>query len=67
MTPDTRNALIAAAVILIGFAALAYFMPTIMLAVGEWSTLAAAVLAVVFVGGFFLVFWLRGRSRSGGE
>ncbi len=67
MKPDTRNALIAGAVIFIGFAALAYLMPTIMLAVGEWSTVAAAMLAVVFVGGFFLVFWLRGRSRGGGE
>lgn len=67
MKPDTRNALIAAAVILFGFAALAYMMPTIMLAVGEWSTFAAAVLAIVFVGGFFMVFWLRGRARGGGE
>lgn len=67
MKPDTRNALIAAAVIFIGFAALAYLMPAIMLAVGEWSTLAAAALAIVFVGGFFLVFWLRGRARGGGE
>lgn len=65
MKPETRNALIAAAVIMIGFVALAYLMPTIMLAVGEHSTFAAAVIAVLFVAGFFLVFWLRGRARGG--
>ena len=65
MKPDTRNALIAAAVILIGFVVVAYLMPTIMLAIGEQSPFAAAVVAVLFVAGFFLVFWLRGRARGG--
>ncbi len=66
MDANNRNAAIAAAVILIGFGLVAFFMPTIMLAVGEYSTVAAGVVAVVFVAAFFLIFWLRSRSRRGG-
>ena len=67
MNAETRNALIAAGVILGAFALLAYLMPVIMLSVGAFSPFAAAVLAVVFVGAFFGVFWLRGRMRGSGE
>jgi len=41
-------------------------MPTIMIAVGNYSTVAAGIVAVAFVGAFFLVFWLRARSQRGG-
>lgn len=60
---NNRGALIAAAVILIGFGLTAFWMPTIMLALGEISPLAAGFVAVLFVGAFFLVFWLRARSQ----
>jgi Ca2+/Na+ antiporter len=63
MERGNRNALIAAAIILIGFGLLAFFMPTIMLALGEVSPLAAGVVAVLFVAAFFLVFWLRSRAQ----
>lgn len=63
MDRNTRNALIAAAVILLGFGLVAFFMPTIMLALGEFSPLAAGAVAILFVAAFFLVFWLRGRSQ----
>lgn len=63
MTESNRNAAIAAAVIMIGFGVFAYFLPTIMLAVGNISPIAAGVIAVLFVAAFFLVFWLRGRSQ----
>lgn len=53
----------AAAVILAGFGLGAYFLPDIMLAIGEFSPAVAGVFAVMFVGAFFGVFWLRGRSR----
>lgn len=66
MDKNTRNSLIAAAVIMGGFGLLAFEMPKIMLAVGEYSTAAAGVIAVAFVLAFFLVFYLRGRSRNGG-
>jgi len=65
MDTQSRNSAIAAAVILIGFGLAAYFMPTIMIAVGNWSTLAASLIAIAFVAAFFGVFWLRGRSKGG--
>lgn len=63
MTESNRNAAIAAAVIMIGFGVFAYFLPTIMLAVGNISPAAAGIIAVLFVAAFFLLFWLRGRSQ----
>ncbi len=65
MDAQTRNSAIAAAIIMIGFGLTAYFLPTIMIAVGNWSTAAAAVIAVAFVAAFFLLFWWRGKSRGG--
>jgi hypothetical protein len=65
MDRNNRNSAIAAAIILIGFGLVAFFMPNIMLAVGDMSPIAAGVIAVLFVAAFFLVFWLRGRSKGG--
>jgi membrane protein implicated in regulation of membrane protease activity len=64
MTPENRSSAIAAAVLLAVFGFGAYFLPTIMIAVGNLSTVAAGIVAVVFVAAFFLVFWLRGRSQK---
>jgi hypothetical protein len=63
MDRNSRNSAIAAAIILIVFGLVAFVMPDIMLAVGDMSPLAAGIIAVLFVAAFFLVFWLRGRSR----
>jgi len=63
MDRDTRNAAIAAAVILLVFGLAAYFLPAIMLAAGKVSTVLAAIVAVVFMVGLFVVLWLRGRSQ----
>ncbi len=63
MDRQTRNSLVAAAIILAGFGLAAYFMPAIMLWLGEISPVAAGLVAFVFVFGFFGLFWLRGRSR----
>ncbi|MDX8454194.1 hypothetical protein RFM98_15665 [Mesorhizobium sp. VK9D] len=63
MDRDTRNAAIAAAVILLLFGIAAYFLPTIMLAAGKISTILAAIIAVIFMVGLFVVLWLRGRSQ----
>lgn len=63
MDKGNRNAAIAAALILGGFGLAAYFMPTVMLALGEASPWAGGLVAVLFVLAFFAVFWLRGRSR----
>lgn len=63
MDKSTRNAAVAAAIILLGFGLTAFYMPTLMLAVGNVSTIAAGVMAVAFVAAFFGLFWLRARFR----
>jgi len=67
MDKDTRNAVIAAAVLMLVFGLGAYYLPAIMIAAGDISPWAGAAVAVVFVAAFFLVFWLRGRSRRRGD
>ncbi|RUM97516.1 hypothetical protein EET67_12745 [Pseudaminobacter arsenicus] len=64
MDRKNRNALIAAACIMLGFGLFAFYLPNIMLAVGEVSTVAAAAVGVFFVAAFFLIFWLRSRSQN---
>lgn len=64
MDPQTRNAAIAAAAIMIGFGFLAFLMPPIMIALGDISPWIAGLFAIGFVGAFFLVFWLRARSQN---
>jgi len=63
MTEQKRSA-IAAAVILVGFGILAYFLPTIMVALGDLSVVAAGAFAVLFVLAFFAIFWLRARVQK---
>jgi hypothetical protein len=48
---------------MVGFGVAAYFMPTLMIAIADYSPLAAGAVAALFVGAFFLVFWLRARRR----
>ena len=60
---ETSRTLIAAAVIFIGFALFAYFLPTLMLAAGRLSPWAAGAVGLVFIFAFFGVFWLRARSK----
>jgi len=64
MTPENRNSAIAAAILLVIFGVGAFYLPTIMIAVGNLSTVAAGALAILFVAAFFLIFWLRGRSQK---
>ncbi|MBZ0163930.1 MAG: hypothetical protein K8H74_14610 [Notoacmeibacter sp.] len=67
MDPANRNAMIAAAAILVGFGLVFYYMPAIMLAVGNYSPILAAAVGAVLVLAFFAVFWLRGRHRRNGK
>ncbi|MDR0253094.1 MAG: hypothetical protein LBI75_07910 [Brucellaceae bacterium] len=60
---ETLNSAIAAALIMVVFGALFYFMPIIMLAVGPYSHVLAALIAIVFVMAFFVVFWLRAKAQ----
>lgn len=64
MDKSTRNAAIAAAIILGGFLLIGFLMPSIMGAVAEYSQFGAVLVPVVFVGGFFLLFWLRRRWKE---
>lgn len=65
MSRDDKNSAIAAAIILIGFAALFLVMPKIVLALGTISPLLGGLAAVLFVLSFFAVFWLRARYLRG--
>ena len=61
---QTRNNAIAAAVILLAAGAALYFMPTIVLRLGEISPLLGAAAGALIVLAFFLVFWLRSRFKK---
>ena len=63
MDRENKNAAIAALVILVGFGVLAYWLPTIMLALGSVSTVLAAFAAVLFGLALFIVLWLRGWAQ----
>lgn len=67
MNPESRNAAVAAFIIMLAFGLGAFYLPTIMLALGDLSTTAAGIFAVLFVAAFFAVFWLRGRARDKGR
>lgn len=58
------NPAIAAAIILIGFGVLVYFVPSIMLVLGKHSQIAAIIFPIVFVLGFFAIFWLRSKGQN---
>ena len=63
MDRQSRNAAIAAALILLGFGVVGYYMPSIMLWLGGLSPYAGGAAAALFVLAFFGVFWLRSRSQ----
>ena len=64
MDRETGKTILAAAVLMLVFGVGAYFLPVIVIAAGDISPYAGAAVAVVFVGAFFLVFWLRGRAQE---
>jgi hypothetical protein len=64
VTDENRKSAIAAAIILFGFGTAWVFMPRIMRAIGSVSTVAAGLFAILFVGAFFMIFWLRSRRQN---
>lgn len=64
MDRQTRNAAVAALVILLGFGVVGFYMPAIVLWLGELSPYAGGAAAAVFVLAFFGIFWLRGRIQN---
>lgn len=68
MDRESKRSAIAALSIMLLFGVTAFYLPTIMLAIGNISTVLAGIVAVLFVAAFFLVFWLRSRvQRSKGD
>lgn len=64
MDRETRNSALAALLIIGVFGTIAYYMPAIMLAAGNQSSLLAVAVIIVFLLALFVLFWLRGRSQS---
>lgn len=63
MDRSTRNAAIAAGLILALFGFVGFYMPAIMVYLGAMSPYAGAAAAGAFVLAFFGIFWLRGISQ----
>lgn len=58
-----RSAAFAALMILLGTGLVFYFLPRIMVALGDVSPWLAGTFGTLIVLGFFLVFWLRARYQ----
>lgn len=63
MSEPVRTA-IGAAIFLLCFGVFGYFLPSIMVVLGNISVIVAAVFAVLFVLAFFIVFWIRARLQE---
>ncbi|MFC3205332.1 MAG: hypothetical protein WA973_10735 [Mesorhizobium sp.] len=63
MNRNDRNSAIAALVILVLFFSFAYYLPVIMIAAGNISTVLAVLVVAAFMLGLFAIFWLRARSQ----
>ena len=64
MKTSDRASVLAAVLIMGGCGLVFYLMPRVMLWLGESSPWLAAVIAVMAVLAFFLVFWLRARYQK---
>lgn len=63
MSPEARSQAIAAAVILGGAGLVIYFLPSLVLWIGQYSPVLAFVVGAVLLMGFFGIFWLRARYQ----
>ncbi|GHC64377.1 hypothetical protein [Limoniibacter endophyticus] len=61
MDENSRKSVLGAAVVLGGFGSVAYFLPSIILGLGDVSPFLGGAVALIFVAAFFGIFWLRGR------
>lgn len=63
-----KSPALAALFILLGTGVVFYFLPRVMIALGDVSPWLAGVFGTLLVLGFFLLFWLRARyQRSRGN
>ena len=58
-----KSAALAALVILLGTGVVFYFLPRVMVAIGDVSPWLAGVFGAIMVLCFFLLFWLRARYQ----
>lgn len=63
MTPEAKSQAIAAAVILGGAGLVIYFLPSLVLWIGNYSPVLAVIVGAVLILGFFWIFWLRARYQ----
>ena len=63
MNQESRSQAIAAAIILLGAGLVLYFLPTIVLWIGNFSPTLAIFVGVCLIMAFFAVFWLRARYQ----
>jgi protein-S-isoprenylcysteine O-methyltransferase Ste14 len=59
------SAALAALFILLGTGVVFYFLPRVMIALGDVSPWLAGVFGTLVVLAFFLLFWLRARYQRG--
>jgi hypothetical protein len=63
MSPESRSQAIAAGIILLCAGLVIYFMPTIVLWIGNYSPALATVVGACLILTFFVIFWLRARYQ----
>jgi high-affinity Fe2+/Pb2+ permease len=61
---ETRNAAIAAAIILLVAGAALYFMPKIVLGIGAYSPVLGFMAGIVIIMFLFVVIWLRSKYKK---
>lgn len=64
MSPEAKSQAIAAAVILIGAGVVIYYLPTLVLWIGQYSPVLAVIVGTLLLLGFFAIFWLRARYQK---
>ena len=62
-----KSAALAALIILLGTGVVFYFLPRVMIALGDVSPWLAGAFGALLVLGFFLLFWLRARYQRNRE
>jgi len=63
MTPEAKSQAVAAAVILLVVGLVIYFLPSLVVWIGQFSPTLAVVVGAVLLLGFFAIFWLRARYQ----
>lgn len=67
MNGNGKSAALAALLIMLGTGVVFYFLPRVMIALGDVSPWLAGVFGALLVLAFFLLFWLRARYQRNRE